>query len=172
VVNCRHSLFSLPVTFVVMLIVVFKIDPPLSKKTCYHRSLLSSCSSLLSCRLLYLKLPPCRCTTSFDVVAIVRWLPAELTTEGIMLIVVFLNCPPLPSLGRCCRCLMSSFTFDFKGLDGRQRLTHNRWINADFCILIFPPFPKSRRWSFDVVLFDRRSFLFDIAVFVRCHRSP
>ena len=28
------------------------------------------------------------------------------------------------------------------------------------------PLPKSRRWSFDVVIFDRRSFLFD-----RCFRS-
>jgi hypothetical protein len=80
--------------------------------------------------------------------------------------------PPLPSLGRCRRCLMLSFMFGVKGLDGRQRPTHDRWINADCCILIFPPFPKSRRWSFDVVLFDWRSFSFNIAVFVRCHHSP
>ena len=143
-----------------MLIVVFKIDPPLCKRTRCCRSLLSTlfifvlmqivvfvhccrrCSSLLSCRLLYLKLHPRRCTSSFNVVVIVRWLPAELTTEGLMLIVVFLNCSPLPSIGRCRRCLMSSFTFDVKGLDGRQRPTHDQWTNADCCILIFPPFPS------------------------------
>ena len=78
---------------------------------------------------------PCRCTSSFNVVVIVRWLPAKLTTEGLMLIIVFLNCPPLPSLERCRRRLMSSFTFDVKGLDSRQRPTHDHIVRRHRCSL-------------------------------------
>jgi hypothetical protein len=115
------------------------------------------------------KIAPRRCTSSFNVVVIFRWLPAELTTEELMLIVVFLNYPPLPSLGRCHRRLMSSFMFDVKGLDGRQSPTHDQWTNADCCILIFPPFPSL---VVDVVIFDRCSFLFYIAVSDRRCRSP
>ena len=81
-----------------------------------------------------------------------------------MLIVVFLNCPP--SLGLCRRRLKSSFTFYVKGLDGRQRPTHDQWTNADCCILIFPPSQVS-----SLVVWCRRFRLTFVFVRHRCFRS-
>jgi len=79
---------------VVMLIVVFKIDPPLCKRTRCCRPLLLTLFIFVVMQIVVFKIAPRRCMSSFNVVVIFRWLPAKLTTEELMLIVVFLNYPP------------------------------------------------------------------------------
>jgi hypothetical protein len=65
---------------------------------------------------------------------------------------------------------MSSFTFNVKGLDGRQRPTHDQWTNADCFILIFPPFPSlvvgrlMSSFSIDVRFRSTSLFPFDVLV--------
>ena len=80
-----------------------------------------------------------------------------------MLIAVFLNCPPLLSLGMCHYCLMLLFTFDVKGLADQR-------INADCCIIIFPPFPSlvvgglMSPFLIDVRFRSTSLFLFDVVI--------
>ena len=113
----------------------------------------------------WVQLIPINCSQPL-VVVIVRWLPTELTTEGLMLIVVFLNCPPSRVSDGVvvvwCRRLRST-SKDWTA-DNVQLTT-----NGLMLIVVFLYFPPSQISS--LVVWCRRFRLTFVFVRHRCFRS-